>query len=565
MAASGESLQSLMRARLRSLINDPRLPVWLFVGASVVAAVVLMRLHRGIFYFADDWNFLLERNGTFISRLFEDHNGHLVVFPYVTFKTIVTLFGAGTMWPFQLLSTVLHLLVAVLLFAWVRQRVDDWVALFAGVVVLFLGSGWEMIFWSFQMTMLGSIAAGLGALIIYERPDSRGNRIKCALLLGVSLACSGLGVLFVIGLGVRLLWRADRRRTLSIIAAPATLFAVWYLAFATDYRADTALMSAPAFAVELANYAGSGLMGLDPTWGRVIAAFAIFGLFKVIVRDNGIRPELLTVLAVLLSFWLLTSLQRSGTGMAWPSRYTYLGVVLIITIGAVALKDVKLNRGAHIAIAGLVAFSFVLNLIAMRNGAGTLRGYTQTTKAELTAFRLADTTGSATPQVDQFDPALGPEQLAPLLEIARQNPDRFTWRDGQIAAQSDQLRHSLDQTLLKIVPPVVEAVGPPAAGETVELNVAGGAKTAVRHGRCLSLPGGRPFQMDVGLNRESLYVSTSGTVELRARKYSSSFTQEPTVIVSDGGKSFRFPRDGRSQRWIVRLNGSDGALVCATL
>ena len=78
--------------------------------------------------------------------------------------------------------------------------------------------------------MLLSLAAGIGALLALERGDLRGD-IGVAVLTGVSLASSGIGVPIALGLAAELLWARRRLTRLWVVAVPLAGYAAWWLAY----------------------------------------------------------------------------------------------------------------------------------------------------------------------------------------------------------------------------------------------------------------------------------------------------------------------------------------------
>ena len=58
----------------------------------------------------------------------------------VIYKLLLAAFGMSSPLPFHVASTLVYLLAAVLLFAYARRRVGDWLALMGTIVILFFGA-----------------------------------------------------------------------------------------------------------------------------------------------------------------------------------------------------------------------------------------------------------------------------------------------------------------------------------------------------------------------------------------------------------------------------------------
>ena len=96
------------------------------------------------------------------------------------------------------------------------------------VLVLFLGSAWEVTIVQDVMTNVFCAAAGLGAFLALERGDRRGDVAAC-LLLVAAIACWTLGVAFAIGAAVIVLLQPRARSRLWVAAMPLALYAAWAL------------------------------------------------------------------------------------------------------------------------------------------------------------------------------------------------------------------------------------------------------------------------------------------------------------------------------------------------
>ena len=182
--------------RSRSPLGDPL--VLLLAAAMLASGAVLLYLTRNFNFLLDEWTFLLGRRGLNADALLAPHNEHLSLIPVLIYKSLLEVFGMESARPFQVVAIATFLTSAAVLFAWLRTRIDGWLALGATVLVLFMGAAWEDLLWAFQVGYFGSMAAGLGMLLALRRESRGGDRVACALLV-VSICCSSLGIPFVAG------------------------------------------------------------------------------------------------------------------------------------------------------------------------------------------------------------------------------------------------------------------------------------------------------------------------------------------------------------------------------
>ena len=82
-----------------------------------------------------------------------------------------------------------------------ERRVGSWLALYAAVLVLFLGPAFEVLLWPFEITFVGPILFGLATLLALEREDRAGDLAGC-IFLTLALGFSSLGVPFIVGAAV---------------------------------------------------------------------------------------------------------------------------------------------------------------------------------------------------------------------------------------------------------------------------------------------------------------------------------------------------------------------------
>src|ERR1700704_3910534 len=189
-------------------------PVSVLLGIAALAAVALLLMWGSkLTFLLDDWEFLLYRPGFNADSILAPHGEHISIAPILIYKALLATVGMGSSVPFLAVSIALFLATAILLFIYLRRRVDPWLALLGATIVLFLGPAFDDLLWDFQMGFLGSLACGLGALLLLERGDRRGDGLACA-LLSVGTAFSSLGLPFIAAACVDVGLRGERLRRL---------------------------------------------------------------------------------------------------------------------------------------------------------------------------------------------------------------------------------------------------------------------------------------------------------------------------------------------------------------
>src|SRR5262249_35329407 len=151
---------------------------------------------RHLTFFFDEWDFILGRRGSSLSTYLDPHNGHLSLFPVIFYKLFLQLFGLRHYWPYRAAVVVLDLISGWLLYVLAARRLGPGLALFPAALLLLLGSAYQDLLWPFQVGFLGSVASGLGALALLDRPSRRADGFACALLV-VSVGSSGIGIAFL--------------------------------------------------------------------------------------------------------------------------------------------------------------------------------------------------------------------------------------------------------------------------------------------------------------------------------------------------------------------------------
>ena len=187
-------------------------PVAVLVTGLVAAGVLLVQSARQLWFFGDDWEFLLTR-GTVPGAdrgLFTPHNEHWSTIPILVFRAIFAVFGLRHYLPYALPVIAAHLGVTALMYLLlVRFGTSRWVAVAVSLFLAFLGAGVENTLWDFQIGLVGSVFFGLLALWLYDRHEQLGWRLSFVWVAVVlALMCSGVALVM---LGAVCVYAAARR------------------------------------------------------------------------------------------------------------------------------------------------------------------------------------------------------------------------------------------------------------------------------------------------------------------------------------------------------------------
>jgi hypothetical protein len=315
---------------------------FLFVAAAAVAALLILALASKLSFLGDEWAYIVLRRLTFESML-QPHNEHLVFLHVLVYRGLVELVGTGSYLPFMGVLMACHVAMAAGVFALMRQVVPLEGALAAAVLLLFLGSGFDNLFWAFQMGFVGAAAFGVWAMAASDRPW------LAALLLTGALWTQGNGLFYVapvaLLLGRRLWW---------VVGFPVATYAVWFVLF----DRGTATIGGPFldYAVRLAGSVVGGIAGVGPWLGLVVLALIVVAIRHpsryVVAGAVGLASQIAILTLTRAHF---------GADQAEAPRYIYVAAPFVFLL----LSGIRLPRPVW----GVVfAVALTLNVLALPRG-----------------------------------------------------------------------------------------------------------------------------------------------------------------------------------------------------
>lgn len=562
-----------------------REPVALFWAALLASAIVLLIFSWHLTFLFDDWQFLIDRTGWNAHSLLDPHNEHIVVLPVAIYKVLLATVGMDSAIPFRVVSTLTFLCSVVLLFAYLRRRVDDLLALAGAVLILFLGAAYEDLLWSFQIGFFGSMAAGLGMLLALERRSIAGDRLACALLT-VSTAFSSLGLSFATGALVEIGSSRDRWRRAYVVAIPLLLYGIWWLGW--GHTTENALSwtnftEMPQYVVDALAAGLSSLLGLSvlvPSglpgspdialqpleWGRPLLVVAV-GLAGWRIYRLGRVPRWLWVVAAIgFSFWVLAALNEKPGRTAVASRYQYVSAVFILLIAAELLRGIRIRRSGWIVLAGATALIAISGIGLLHTGYKSYRTTSEIERADLAALEIGrgkvkrafdlDPSFSGTvilvnagryfDRINDFgSPAYTPQELSSAPELAREAAD-------QVLAAGFGLELAPLQALPGQEGPAPVLVGPEAALLAKSIG-------------CLTVQATEQDAplLDVPIGGVVLKAGAASHAEVRLRRFAAQTLPIDLGTVSLGQiEQISIPADRSSEPWKLSLQGDGPITAC---
>jgi hypothetical protein len=397
---------ALRRAVNASQVRLPRGRA-IVVIASLIAATTILWLASTFTFYYDEWTFITTAPAWSWASYLQPHNEHPVILTRAIYAVLLSTVGLRSYLPYMAVLLALHAASVVLLFELVRRRAGDLVALGVAALLLVLGAGWENLLWAFQLQFVGSVACGLGMLLVLQGQPRPRNLLIAAALATASLMFSGVGLFFGVAAVVQLAATPDRRHDLVWFAPTAIALLVWYVAFGRSYSPSTGLSLAhiatlPLYVVWGLGASAGGLVGVSGYAGLAVAALAAVSVVYS-WRRSGHDAFRLGIVAGLVSFYTVTGLIRVQLGyqQSGASRYTYEGAVFWLLLLADTAGYLPWHGIWRPALVTCLVLACVSNALLLQTSAAA--------KAVLMERQIADLQALA---AARHDPCLDPKGAA---------------------------------------------------------------------------------------------------------------------------------------------------------
>jgi hypothetical protein len=544
-------------------LENPRVARVLLGVALAASGILLIVWQSRLTFLIDDWDLLLHRRGISADAFLDPHARHLIVGPAVIYKAIQATFGMDGRLPYAVAAIATFLSSIVLLFAYARRRVGDWLALAAVLPILFMGTAYEDLLSSFQICYFGSIAFGIGALLAIERRDPRGDAFAC-LLLVLSLAFAEIAIAFAAGVAVAIALQRGPLRRVWVVAVPGVLYIVWYLvwghsgphlgpnALSFHNVANSPTYILDGFASSIGSLLGLGTPALfggtgGLAWGRPLLVAAVAIAVWALRSRSPLRGWLLVALAIGVSFWFLTGANAALGRQPFASRYQYVGAVFVVMIAAECASGWRPGWRALAAVFAVSIAATIGNISTLHQGYRSLAGLSAVVRGGLAGLEIG---------ADHVDPGLvlTPENsdfnyfawvtAGPYLSAA----DKFgspAYTQAELATAPEPAQIAADKVLAAALRIGVRPATGPPRGSCRSVRAAGGLFPVV------SLPPGGA----------TLTTSKGAHAALALRRFASdSFPIDAGTV--NGTARLEIPADRSSRPWELQVVSAQPVTVC---
>jgi hypothetical protein len=539
-------------------------PQILLLAAMLVAAVVTLVLVRHLTFFADSWEFLMNRRHFTSHAILEPHNEHIVVIPVLITQLFLRIFGMTSAMPEFVLLTIFLLATAALVFEYVRRRIGPWPGLFAAALILFLGPAFEVLLWTFEISYVGSMVFGLLMLLALEERTRRADIVACVALL-LCFGFSSLGIAFAVAgitsilVGPRTTWRGRA----FVVVIPIVLYAIWWLGW--GHNAETHLtlhnvLASPNYVFEEVAVGVGALTGLgtstesftvDQTWGRIFLVALVIGIGVLIRNRKRVDPIVWPIAVAAVFNWFLTAFNDIAGRDPDVSRYQYLSAVLILLLIAALLRGTRISRNWLIVGAIGTALAIGPNLVILRDGRDYFLNETVITRSDTAALEIARKT--VPPEF-----AFGPEfsGTGALIDIQAgkyfEATDEFgspAYSQAELEAAPPSGRHQADIMLAHALP-IVAGTEVGVAPEDEGCTAAGGASG----------------ESEIPLTGEEVRIEVPpGTEATPTMRRFAEPREFPVTLASIPGESvmtLHIPADESQLPWVLHVASSRQVQVC---
>jgi hypothetical protein len=353
--------------------------VWVIVALAGLASTgLLIYTARKFDFYYDEWDWLDRAARWTPSDYFVPHSEHWSTVPMLVYKVLLSTVGMHSYLPFLAAMVVTHALGGMVLFAVLRKRGGDVLALALTVLFLLLGTGAPDLNWAFQLGFDASLLFGLlGVALLHGSEVGRWRRIGGCVALLLGLASSGMGLCYLAAAFVDALLQRDRWRRIWPVAVGLAAYVVWFEKFGRAGMSGDRPLSVHTLS-GLVQYvpvgvatAVAGVFGRNSSWGILALPLFVGAAVLLYLRFRPTDSLLWAAATGLIAQFVLTGMTRDQYGAVYATQTRYITIAAPFVMIIIAILCARLPQhvrdlpvGAMVALAALAALGG--NLLALQ-------------------------------------------------------------------------------------------------------------------------------------------------------------------------------------------------------
>jgi hypothetical protein len=437
-----------------------------FVAAAIGAFVLLLYLGRVLTFWHDEWVFFAARDGWSLETFMRPHNEHWILGMVALRKPLMELVGMSSHLPYLAQTLAFHVLTAAAVWRIATAQAGPLVGLASGILMLFLGFGYENVWWSFQVGFAAAAAAGAWAIASVL---GRRRPWIAAVLLVIAVATSGPGLAFVAAIGALAVIVPDRRRQLVLVVLPAVIsYGAWLLTFGSGRDAAGTIAGGLMHAGWLLDFVRFGiatalgdLSGVGTEIGGVLACLLIGGTLWTMYQGRTLEGAIMGCTGLVALFASIGIARPGGDIMgATAPRYIHIAAVflLIAVTSLVGSRRAAWSAPSVAAVCVVFLCAIVVNIQMLQSGLRWFEERSSEVRAAITV--LAEHRGAVVPA---SEPWLG---SLPGRDAMRSLVDRYgsalddAWLPGTVPIPDE-----VYQRVMALLLPGTKQ--PPLSGESL--------------------------------------------------------------------------------------------------
>lgn len=421
-----------------------------------VSFALIMHAGRETTFYLDDWPIALNRRDWTVYNLLRPHVDHLQLFPTLNEKVLLEVVGMHDYWIYRAQLAALNVLTGVLVFVYGRKRIGPWPSLGLAACLVLMAPSWFNLLFAFQVNFVGATACGIGALLLLERRDRRGDVLACLLLI-VGGGSNGVGLPFVAAAFVELALRREWWRRLWVPVVPGVLFLVWRAVYGDEGNSNVSLANirhVPRWLMDGLDDTSAAVVGLPAEQAGSVWLVLVGIVVYAFSRPGRPSPRLIALLALPVAYWTITGIGRAGQGAGVQpdeNRFLYPVAAMLALLVIEAGQHLRPNRRVAAAVTVLLLFGALLNANALEQAGDDFRARSLPGKDGATALDIAGhLTRYDFPTADPTQP--GPYLLVagPYLEAVRDYGSSPGYTREELLRANDERKRGVDQALVRV-------------------------------------------------------------------------------------------------------------------